>query len=629
MFTRIAFERHGDTIPGLSKGIYTINPDGSDCRQIRANGMTPKWSPDRQWIAFREDTEDNEWLSSIFVMRPDGQQVRRVTFHHDISVSALTWSPDSKWLAYSLWHWEEKRHQIYAVNLESGQFQQITGGTDDNAYPVWTPGNEIVFSKNTDPQQSSRLFIMNPNGQNQRECDLFVAGDYEPVWTYDGKKIVFQRGDNYCVMNADGSGLQLIPKHGRVPQMIVSPDGQYVAYSSCNDTGEAGFEIFVMKLDGTEKRKIVSNPCSKNKEVSSQDISWSSVLQTNQSKVTRFYIYKNNQQFGPYDESTIVGWLRNGQCSPNDPAMREGMTEWQPLGNLISFGSNLPMPAGNQSSYPVSPENMRGNKQTSSHYENEIALLDRYEDEVNVSIEQFLDSDPDQRSRTQKQLERIIEIYSRQIQAFRTAFPTEDYEWKSHLSIVYMAQATIKAFSVGFFRKSSGRSGNLAVGIATGLIAKQQEKNNAMQALQLLDQAISLQDSPHLRMMKAQVFRALNQNGYALNELNYIIANFQDSSAYLDARQVKDEIENPAKSGPCFIATAVYGSALAPEVFIFRRFRDEVLLKSRLGKVFVEIYYFISPPFASIISKIGLLKNLVRNLVLNPFLKLLKKRFHY
>jgi len=629
MLTRIAFERHGDTIPGLSKGIYTINPDGNDCRQIRANGMYPKWSPNGQWIAFREDTEDNEWLASVFIMKPDGQQVRRVTFHQDISVDALHWSPDSKWLAYSLWLWQDKRHQICVINLESGQFHQITNGTDSNAYPVWTPNNEIVFSKTIDPQESRRLFIMNPDGQNQRVCNLFIAGDYDPIWTYDGKKIVFQRGDKYYVMNSDGSGLQTIPTHGRVPQVIISPDGRYVAYSSTDDIGEAGFEIFVMNLDGTEKRKIVSNPRSKNKEVSSQDISWSPVLQLNQPQTMKYYLYKNNQQYGPYEESAILEWLRNGRCSPNDPAIREGMTEWQPLGTLIAFDGNKPMPAVGQSFSPLTPENMSRNKQASSHYENEVALLDRYEDEVNTSIEQFLDSDPDQRSRIQKQLERTLEIYGRQIQSFRTAFPTEDYEWKSHLSVFYVAQATVKAFSVGFFRKSSGRSGNLAMGIATGLIAKQQEKNNAMQALQLLDQALSLQDSAHPRMLKAQVFRALNQNNYALNELNYIIANFQDSSAYLDARRMKDEIENPAKSGPCFIATAAYDSPLAPEVFIFRRFRDEVLLKSRLGKVFIEIYYFISPPFALIISKIGFLKRLVRSMMLSPLLKLLKKHFRF
>lgn len=45
-----------------------------------------------------------------------------------------------------------------------------------------------------------------------------------------------------------------------------------------------------------------------------------------------------------------------------------------------------------------------------------------------------------------------------------------------------------------------------------------------------------------------------------------------------------------AKTG-CFIATAVYGSSLSEEVLLFRRFRDDILLKSDLGSRAVEIYY--------------------------------------
>ena len=50
------------------------------------------------------------------------------------------------------------------------------------------------------------------------------------------------------------------------------------------------------------------------------------------------------------------------------------------------------------------------------------------------------------------------------------------------------------------------------------------------------------------------------------------------------------------KKGDCFIATASYGSPFASEVMIFRQFRDEKLLPSKLGSAFVRVYYFVSPP---------------------------------
>lgn len=48
------------------------------------------------------------------------------------------------------------------------------------------------------------------------------------------------------------------------------------------------------------------------------------------------------------------------------------------------------------------------------------------------------------------------------------------------------------------------------------------------------------------------------------------------------------------KSG-CYVATAVYGSYDCPEVWILRRFRDQTLLQSALGRRFVKAYYTASP----------------------------------
>lgn len=54
-------------------------------------------------------------------------------------------------------------------------------------------------------------------------------------------------------------------------------------------------------------------------------------------------------------------------------------------------------------------------------------------------------------------------------------------------------------------------------------------------------------------------------------------------------------ISKPNKKEGCYIATAVYGSYNAPEVLVLRKFRDKVLYKSVAGKVFIKIYYIISP----------------------------------
>ena len=80
-----------------------------------------------------------------------------------------------------------------------------------------------------------------------------------------------------------------------------------------------------------------------------------------------------------------------------------------------------------------------------------------------------------------------------------------------------------------------------------------------------------------------------------------------------------------AKTGGCFIATACYGDYESPEVKEFRKFRDTILLKSYFGRLFISSYYFISPPFANLISKSEKTKKIIRKVFLIPILNLIRK----
>jgi len=85
-----------------------------------------------------------------------------------------------------------------------------------------------------------------------------------------------------------------------------------------------------------------------------------------------------------------------------------------------------------------------------------------------------------------------------------------------------------------------------------------------------------------------------------------------------------DQDECATSSGACFIATATYGSAFAPQVIALRRFRDEVLLPSDIGSLFVTAYYFVSPPLASLVSREQLLKSATKYVLLEPILWLIR-----
>ena len=53
----------------------------------------------------------------------------------------------------------------------------------------------------------------------------------------------------------------------------------------------------------------------------------------------------------------------------------------------------------------------------------------------------------------------------------------------------------------------------------------------------------------------------------------------------------------------CYIATCIYGSYDCPEVLVLRRFRDNELSQSYLGRIFIHVYYTLSPHIVRKASK--------------------------
>ncbi len=99
----------------------------------------------------------------------------------------------------------------------------------------------------------------------------------------------------------------------------------------------------------------------------------------------------------------------------------------------------------------------------------------------------------------------------------------------------------------------------------------------------------------------------------------------KESKDYVDELCRRHGIEKAsesgdAKPGKCFIATACYGDYDAPEVLVLRNFRDQKLLTTYAGTVFVKLYYTVSPVFAQQIEKSRTLKHVVRTKFLQPLI---------
>lgn len=96
------------------------------------------------------------------------------------------------------------------------------------------------------------------------------------------------------------------------------------------------------------------------------------------------------------------------------------------------------------------------------------------------------------------------------------------------------------------------------------------------------------------------------------------------SKDYVDQLARAHGISTPEGTGACFIATACYGDYDALEVLVLRQYRDEQLLKSRIGRRLVRFYYLVSPSIATVIAKSCWLKTLIRKYFLTPIVTRLK-----
>jgi Tol biopolymer transport system component len=114
----IAFELLGD--------IYTLPIEGGQAKLI-AGGMAfdsqPKFSPDGKWIAFLSDREGSE---NIWVMRPDGSEVKQVSKDPNNEFASPSWSPDGNYIFVSKAGFGITTYEVWMYHVRGGTGVQIT-----------------------------------------------------------------------------------------------------------------------------------------------------------------------------------------------------------------------------------------------------------------------------------------------------------------------------------------------------------------------------------------------------------------------------------------------------------------------------------------------------------------------
>jgi hypothetical protein len=100
------------------------------------------------------------------------------------------------------------------------------------------------------------------------------------------------------------------------------------------------------------------------------------------------------------------------------------------------------------------------------------------------------------------------------------------------------------------------------------------------------------------------------------NQIKLAASTLRDRDGNILEKEIVTNLFEAKTIDECFIATAAYGSKLAPAVTLLRQFRDTRLLTNKPGQAFVNFYYTNSPSIAKAIGENEILKLLVRVLLL-------------
>jgi Tol biopolymer transport system component len=270
-----AWAPDGDAIAFLryTRGDYELvvtDADGHPLADFDRTAIGFSWSPDGSQIVFStvQDGTDHD----IVVATLDGTETR-VVVHSPLTDANPAWSPIGGLIAFTsapVLDRDPGDEDVYVVRPDGTDLTRLTGSRGPDQSPVWSPdGARIAYLGEQDGERE--VFVMNTDGTGRVAVSDAPANDItSPVWAPDGSMIafgVFSGTDwDVFVVDADGTDQMLLaggPKDEVGPAW--APDGSMIAYSaaqaaeSCRCDNSGTFDIYVVKPDGSDRRRLTED----------------------------------------------------------------------------------------------------------------------------------------------------------------------------------------------------------------------------------------------------------------------------------------------------------------------------------------------------------------------------------
>lgn len=212
-----------DSTRGINENdeIYIVRSDGTDRRNLTrhpANDWGPDWSPDGSTIVFNSDRDGG--LIRGYLMDVDGSNLRRIDV--DMWVEYPSFSPDGTSIAFmgAL----GSNYEIFVADLATGATEQLTHSPGHDGWPAWSPdGSAVAFTTVRD------------------DCS-FAPSDLE-CWVTDEE----DEHHDIWLIDPDGANLRRVtPEFGHF--VAWSPDGRYLLIS--------GYALYVVRPDGSGRLEL-------------------------------------------------------------------------------------------------------------------------------------------------------------------------------------------------------------------------------------------------------------------------------------------------------------------------------------------------------------------------------------
>lgn len=272
---RIAFSTgfiQPDPDPEGHSQVYTVNPDGTDVRQLThvpegSQAGDPDWSPNGRRIAYVSNVSGD---FSVMVMYADGSGKHALVQTAGSDYFTPRWSPDGTQLAvvhcrYLIGY--PLGCDIDVLNADGTGRRILVGSHVVNKDPEWSPdGTQIAFDSNR-AGLISAVWLVNSAGGGLQRLTRPVIEAFYPQWSPLGNRILFANNQgrphtNTFVMNPDGSRarqLTGVPYPYSAFFATYAPDGRHISFISDHPLHGRGFELFTMNGNGTDVTPIVTD----------------------------------------------------------------------------------------------------------------------------------------------------------------------------------------------------------------------------------------------------------------------------------------------------------------------------------------------------------------------------------